>query len=405
MQNRLANSRLNLCVRDCIINSMDPKRKFFLFTQAEHFCSVPWSHFKVDMSGNVNTCVVGGQPLGDLKKDSIEDILSNSALTGIKQNLSQDILDNNCRKCHPYENKVDDDNSYNFLRGLYNSMFKSADINYDNPTEFALQGVDLHWSSLCDLKCVTCWSKQSSSIAKEEGKEVLHTPNETADKLIDYIVANQETLKEIYLSGGEPTMINHNLRLLKKLRHDLSFQVRINTNMMYNADNQIIKELREFPNVLVTMSADAMGERYNYIRRGADWNKFLKNLDTLIKTHFTWRLNSVFFIGSAVHLTDTQNFFMENYGVDDFTINQCGMEQDDLQCRNLPNSIKNTVLEKLTEHQNLHKQNFNLFGQLNNCIDEVNKLGTPNYRDYFDQIDIKAGTDWNTVFPELVYDN
>ena len=384
---------------------MDSKRKFFLFKQAEHFCSVPWSHFKVDMSGNINTCVVGGHPLGDLKNDSIENILSNPALTGIKQNLSQDILDNNCRKCHPYENKVDDDNSYNFLRGLYNSMFKSAIINYDNPTEFALQGVDLHWSSLCDLKCITCWSKQSSSIAKEEGKEILHTPNETADKLIDYIVANQETLKEIYLSGGEPTLINHNLRLLKKLRRDLSFQIRINTNMMYDPDNQIIKELQEFPNVLFTVSADAMGDRFNYIRRGADWNKFLKNLDNLIRTHFTWRLNSVFFVGSASYLSDTQNFFIDNYGFNDFTINQCGMEHYNLQCRNLAEDVKNKVLEKLIAHQNIHKNNFNLVGQINNCINEIKNHGSPNYQKYFENIDSKAGTSWTNVFPELIYVN
>ena len=384
---------------------MDSKRKFFLFKQAEHFCSVPWNYFKVDMSGNITTCVNGTQPLGNLKNNSIEEILSNSALTEIKQNLSQNILDSNCRACQSYENNVDDNNSYDFLRGLYNSMFKFENIDYDNLAEFKLQGIDLHWSSICDLKCITCWSNQSSSIAKEQGKEILHTPVEQADKLIDYIVSNQETLKEIYLSGGEPTLIKHNLRLLKKLRRDLSFQIRINTNMMYDPDNQIIKELQEFPNVLFTVSADAMGDRFNYIRRGADWNKFLKNLDNLIRTHFTWRLNSVFFVGSASYLSDTQNFFIDNYGFNDFTINQCGMEHYNLQCRNLAEDVKNKVLEKLIAHQNIHKNNFNLVGQINNCINEIKNQGSPNYQKYFENIDSKAGTSWTNVFPELIYVN
>ena len=379
---------------------MDPKRKFILFKQAKHFCSVPWNHFKVDMSGNVTTCVNGEQGLGNLHNNDIKEILLNPTLAEIKQNLTQDILDNNCKTCQSYENS-----NYKFLRDLYNPMFKSADINYDNPAEFKLQGVDLHWSSVCDLKCITCWSKQSSSIAKEEGREVLHTSTKDADKLIDYIVANQETLQEIYLSGGEPTLINHNLRLLKRLRHDLSFQLRVNTNMMYEKDNQIIKELQEFPNVIFTISADAMEERFNYIRRGADWNRFLKNLDQLTKTHFKWRLNSVFFVASALYLSETQNFFYENYGIDDFTINQCGMDHYDLQCRNLPLHVKNKVLEKLTVHQDQYKQNFNLVGQLNNCIDEINKSGHPAYRNYFENIDSKAGTNWTNTFPELVYDN
>jgi hypothetical protein len=106
-----------------------------------------------------------------------------------------------------------------------------------------------------------------------------------------------------------------------------------------------------------------------------------------------------------LYLSETQDFFVENYGINDFTINQCGMEQYDLQCRNLPSGIKEKALEKLLKHQNRHKHNLNLFGQLNNCIKEINIEGDPNYKNYFDQIDLKAGTNWTEVFPELVYDN
>jgi radical SAM protein with 4Fe4S-binding SPASM domain len=384
---------------------MDPKRKFFLLKQANHFCSAPWNYFKVDMGGNISTCVNGKKSLGNLNQNTIEEILANPDLLEIKKNLVNDVLDDNCKFCQSHENIVTNNDDYKFIRGLYNTMFKSADVNYDNLAEFKLRGVDLHWSSICDLKCITCWSNQSSSIAQEQGKEILHTPTEQADKLIDYIVANQETLKEIYLSGGEPTLIKHNLRLLKKLRRDLSFQIRINTNMMYEQDNQIIKELCEFPNVLFTISSDAMDERFNYIRRGADWDKFIKNLNELSKTHFTWRVNSVFFVGSALYLPDTQEFFIENYGFDDFTINQCQMDHDDLRCRNLPLELKDKVLEKLTTHQTLYNQNYNLVGQLNNCITEVRQNGQPSYQNYFETIDRKAGTEWTKTFPELVYDN
>lgn len=384
---------------------MDPKQKFFLFKKSNHFCSVPWNHFKIDTEGSVTTCVNGKKILGNIKDYTIKEILTNSKLIEIKKNLLDDVLDNNCKFCQSCENTIYNNDDYKFVRGLYNGMFKSADIDYNNVEEFKLHGIDLHWSSICDLKCITCWSKQSSSIAQEEGKEILHTSTEEADKIIDYIVSNQETLKEIYLSGGEPTLIKHNLRLLKKLRRDLTFQIRINTNMMFDSNNQIIKELREFPNVFFTISSDSIGERFNYIRRGADWNKFIKNLNDLVKTHFSWRLNSVFFVGSALYLSDTQNFFIENYGFDDFTINQCQMDHDDLRCRNLPAKVKNKTLEKLVCHQTLHKQNYNLVGQLNNCISELNESGHPDYCNYFNLIDRKAGSDWTKVFPELVYEN
>ena len=55
---------------------MDPKRKFFLFKQSKHFCAVPWNYFKVGMNGDVATCVNGEYTLGNLKNNSIEEILN-----------------------------------------------------------------------------------------------------------------------------------------------------------------------------------------------------------------------------------------------------------------------------------------------------------------------------------------
>jgi len=382
---------------------MDPKRKFFLFKQSKHFCAVPWNYFKVGMNGDVTTCVNGEYTLGNLKNNSIEEILNNPKLVEIRDNLIKDQPDKNCQKCQSLEN-VSNSYEHKHLRELYNPMFKSVDVDYDNPNSFKLSGIDLHWSSVCDLKCITCWHKQSSSIAIEEGKEVLHTPTDKANRLIDYLVENQSDLKEIYLSGGEPTLIKHNLHLLKRLRKDQNFLIRINTNMMFDEDNPIVKEILKFPKVLVTMSADAMGDRFNYIRRGANWHRFVQNLDRLHKTHFTWRLNSVFFVGSVLYLSDTQKFFVDNYGVDDFTINQFAMGHPNLACRNLTTELKQQCRDKLLQYQSDYKHNKNLVGQLTNCITELNLEGMPAYKDYFESIDKKAGTNWAGTFPELVYD-
>ena len=66
---------------------MDPKRKFFLFKQAKHFCSVPWNHFKVDMSGQVSTCTNGENILGNINANTVNEILSESKFLEIKQDL------------------------------------------------------------------------------------------------------------------------------------------------------------------------------------------------------------------------------------------------------------------------------------------------------------------------------
>jgi radical SAM protein with 4Fe4S-binding SPASM domain len=235
---------------------MDPKKKFFLFKKSEHFCAVPWNQFKVFTSGEVGTCVNGQETLGNIHYNSIEEILSSPNLAKIKNNLKQNLDDSNCSKCKSLE--YNEDISYKFLRDLYNPMFVKSTVDYDDDMDFVLNGVDLHWGSTCNLKCITCWGRQSSAIAQELNQPIRNVTAESANKLIDFIVKNQYTLKEVYLSGGEPTLIKHNLNLLKQLRKDLDFTIRINTNMTFNSDNTIIEELKKFPKVLFTISADAM---------------------------------------------------------------------------------------------------------------------------------------------------
>ena len=375
---------------------IDYKKKFFLFKQSKNFCSVPWNQIKVNPDGTITTCVFGRDQLGDASED-INQVLANDVVRSIRSELVNDNMPSNCSVCRQSEKE-----NYEFLRGLYNPMFQSSTVDYDDTSAFKLSAVDLHWSSTCNLKCITCWAKQSSSIAQEQGLPILHTPTEHADKLIDFIVQNQTTLKEIYLSGGEPTLIKHNLRLLKELRKDLKFQIRINTNMMFDDNNLIINELKKFPDVLFTVSADSMHEQFNYIRRGADWNKFITNLTDLHKLHFKWRVNTVFFVATALNLHTTQQYFVDNFGIQDFTINQEAMGHTEIKSRNLSPENKMKCIETLTAHQQTYKHNTNLYSQLETCLNEISLPGQPAYHGYFDDIDKKAGTNWRNVFKDLV---
>jgi len=281
-------------------------------------------------------------------------------------------------------------------------MFKHADIDYSDKRLFKLSAIDLHWSSTCNLKCITCWANQSSSIAHEEGKKVLHTPDDKADQIIDLIVSRQHHMKEIYLSGGEPTLIKHNVRLLKQLDKSIDCTFRVNTNMMFEQNNPVITELLKFKNVLITISADATGNRFEYIRRDASWPKLLRNLDYL-KHHanFKIRLNSVFFVASALNLTDTQQFFHDTYDINDLTINQVQMNKTAIQCRNLLPAVKNECIEKIIKHKSKFKDNKNLVGQLDTCLTELQKDKEEDYAPFFESFRNKVDTEWREIFTEL----
>jgi radical SAM protein with 4Fe4S-binding SPASM domain len=379
---------------------LTPKQKFFLFKQSKHFCSVPWNHIKIGTDGSITTCLNGKYDLGNIKDQDINAVLHTPDLVALRKNLRQDLPDANCQHCNRLENTQD--YSYRYLRDLYNPRFVKSTADYDNPDDFVLNGIDLHWSSTCNLKCITCWPLQSSSIAQEMGVPIKHVPAPAAEKITDFVVENQHTLKEIYLSGGEPTLIKHNLNLLRRLRKDLDFLIRINTNLSFTDTNPVIEELKKFPNVLFTISADvADKEKFNYIRRGADWNVFVNNLTQLKKTHFSWRVNSVFFVATALHLPETQEYFMKNFDIHDFTINQVELGHTDLQCRNLPDRLKHQATAKLSAHREKYQHNKNLAGQLDNCLIELQRPIEESYVDFFETVDARAGTNWKTTFVEL----
>jgi MoaA/NifB/PqqE/SkfB family radical SAM enzyme len=384
--------------------TISPKSKFQLFKNNKNFCSAPWNLLYVWVDGSIKTCTSGSENFGNIHYSDLQTILSNPQLTEIKSNMLSDLSVDNCSRCISLENSGDGYKTYGFLRNMYNEQFLSQKVDYTDVDEFTLSAVDLHWSSICDLKCVTCWATQSSSLAQEQGLPTQHVKTEIALKLIDTIIKKQSTLKEVYLSGGEPTLIKYNLNLLSRLERGKSLLIRVNSNLMWNKDNSIVKEILKFPNVMFTCSVDNLGSKFEYIRRGANWQKFIENIVFLSSfSNVEIRINSVFFVLSALDLIETIDYFHNEHEIKNFTINQCSMGHTYLRCRNLPDNIKDLVRKNLqTAMYTQYVNNLNLVGSFNNCIEELNQLRTENYLEYFDHIDSLAGTTFKSLFPDLI---
>jgi organic radical activating enzyme len=380
----------------------DPKTKFKLFKQHKHFCSAPWTVLYVGMNGYTKTCTNDYSKHNSLLENSIEEIVVNKEYQTLRSDILKDKVTDHCKRCLSFENKVSSEN-FESIRNMYNLLSVDSDVDYEDVTQFKLNAVDLHWSSTCDLKCVTCWAGQSSSIAKEQGKTPVHTPTAIADQIIKYIVANQTELKEIYLSGGEPTLIKYNLKLLQQIEKRDDLLIRVNTNMQWNQDNAIMKEILKFPKVMMTCSADGIGEKFNYIRRGGTWKKFSDNLDYL-KTYqnVDIRANTVFFVLTAQELPDIIDYFIEKQGAISHTVNMVSMGQDHLRCRHLPIDIKNRVRHSLKKAFEKYNHDLNIAGNLKNCINELDNTGNNDYQQYFDDIDLLQGSNWRKLYPELV---
>jgi len=378
---------------------MDPKKKFSLFHQSRHFCSVPWNHLEIFSDGSVCTCSKGNG-FGNINQQPLAHILQSDQIKKIKTDLLNDIPNNNCAGCHQLSTGTE----HFDLRNHYNPMFKKFDIDYSDIDAFELHGIDLHWENTCNFRCVYCNPNQSSLIAQEQGIPQVRIDQDNINGIIELIEKNQYSMTEIYLSGGEPLLIKNNARMLSRLVNT-DLPIRVNSNISLVSDNNpVFAELRRFKNVLWTVSADNQGKRFEYTRNGGDWGKFLHNLEVIKQTGHQIRLNMVWFVANVLDITETITYFVQQHGITDITINQL-YEHKYLRARHAPESIKQQALANIDKllDSNLIQKNSNAWYNIARCDRELKMINDnpTGYVEYFDKLDQLRSTNWREVFSEL----
>ena len=379
---------------------LSPKRKFFLFKQSKHFCAVPWNYFEVMTTGAIKTCSKG-MPVGNITEDDLDSVLHSPKLMEIKTAMLEDRLHPNCVDC----SNLTTGSEHFDLRNHYNPMFQEYNIDYDDLDAFDLHGVDLHWDNTCNFKCVYCGPMHSSLIAQEQQIQFPKMKPKFVDQLIERIVKNQYQMKEIYLSGGEPLLIKHNARLLSSIDNkDLPLRINSNLSLVQNG-HAVFEEIKKFKNVLWTISAECMADKFNYTRAGGDWIEFLKNLETIKTLGHGLRINSVYFIGNVVDMFDTIEYFVRTHGITDITINQLG-NHSYLQCRNASEELKTQARQRLQDFldSGIIESKTNAYYNIARCVRELDHAqeDATGYIDYFDNLDQLRNTNWRDIFPELV---
>ena len=377
---------------------IDPKTKFKLFKQSKNFCAVPWTNFEVYSNGKVETCGRGRTTLGNLHEESIESILKGEVITQLRKDMLNDIPNKNCVAC---QTQSKDDDGYYFLKDHYNSKIMFEDVDYSDPHNFDLRFIDLHWSNVCNLRCVMCNPDQSSLIAKDENVDVNLVDPESIKTITNLILQKQDNIKEIYLSGGEPFYIPQNVTLFSQLENK-DIPIRINTNMHWHKNNKLYKILQTFNNVQLTMSADAIHEKFEYIRTGANWKTFIDNfLYVQENTDFELRVNMIFSIINAIDVADNISYWYHGKDIKDLTLNLL-YHPDELVSYNYPADKKQNIVDKLLEvRKTIPEHELNLRSQINYCVDEILQPNKLQYESCLDKITTKSLKPWREVFTDL----
>lgn len=243
----------------------------------QSFCPLPWTGFIVQQNGDVKNCVLSKETIGNINNESIEKILTGKKNIDIKKQMLSNHKPSSCAGCYKLE---EGKNNFDIIsqRIYYIKELRAVDPTlYDQIENFDLHTVDIRWTNQCNQACVYCGPHNSTLWEKEIGPTKLMSI-EAKKAVRSFIFERVTQLKNVYLAGGEPTLMNENIEFLKLLlEKNPNVRLRVNTNLS-NIDTKVARLIRKFKNVHWIVSVEATGEYYNYIRYGGDWDRFCKNL-------------------------------------------------------------------------------------------------------------------------------
>ncbi len=207
--------------------------------------------------------------------------------------------------------------------------------------------LDLRQGALCNLKCRMCNSMTSTTFAKEwqelqENKGDLspeHFPEE--QDLLRYskkmspwyesahfwseLLQMAPSLKKLYLTGGEPLLIQNNTKLLNTLISvgNTEAEIVINTNLTILSQD-FLKAFEKFTHSNLSLSLDGVGKTNDYIRFPSKWEETQKNFNQLknhnISVDITFTLQAYNFFEVIAFLKWFNEEALEHVGYIDWNI-------------------------------------------------------------------------------------
>ena len=371
----------------------------------KNFCVLPWTGFELEPDGVVKNCIISKETIGNIHQNSIEDILQSKKNLEIKAQMLNKEFPNNCAGC--YFQEKDRATSFESISSrLYYAKELGPHINnnlLDNKNNFDLSHVDLRWTNHCNQACVYCYPEYSSKWATELGKTI-KSNKQAKDQVKKYVFKNIKKLKNIYLAGGEPMLMNDNKEFLTLLlEHNPDVHIRVNTNLS-STKTGVFQLLCKFKNVHWTVSIESMDKEYEYIRYHGSWKDFIKNLKHIQTLNHKISFNMLYFILNYKSIFDCIDYFKSiGFHNNSFILGPL-IYPLFFDVRHLPKNIKKEVIT-MFENKIAEQPGFYLQNSLENCLKYLTEDGfNANIeltRQNIKKMDLRRKLDSEKVFPEL----
>lgn len=264
------------------------------------YCAAPWRGLHINLDGDIRLCCAGqANMFGNVKHDSINCLTKSNLLQEIRSSVKKGILhETYCKNCTKVYGRGE--------RQWFNEVHTDIDYNaIPIDLEHQIQSIDIRWNNTCNLACTYCSDFFSSTWAALN-KQTQRVPlSRQYDDIIDQIAEHKEHLKTVMLVGGEPLLISQNQRLLESINRDVAVTVVSNLAVPLE-NNRIFNALKPRTNVNWNISFENIEQRFEFVRRAADWSMVSQNLDIIqdLSPQHTMGVAAIYHIFNCTHLIE-----------------------------------------------------------------------------------------------------
>jgi len=377
-------------------------KKYF---KNKSLCPLPFAGLYIEPSGDVKCCSISKQTLGNIHTQSIKDLINGETVKTIRRDMLEEKFPSNCNECYEKEKNFKSINFNQISNRLYHigKLGTSPIKLYEDENNFELQQLDVRWRNTCNGACVYCGPELSSRWAVELNDTKRMTKQAMSDS-IEYVYDHIDTVKTLYLCGGEPMMMKENVKLVKIIADTRpELDIRINTNLS-NLNNPVYETIKDLPNIHWILSAEASEDRFEYIRYPLRWTTFINNFKAIqklphkISMNMSWNILNAFGIFEFIDIM-IKNGMHEN----SFVINPV-LDPKYYNVLNLPEDVINGIKKEATKrHGRLHDPfmlKYSYEAIIKHCNEPIMHK-QQELKQQLEMLDARRSLDSKKVFPEL----
>lgn len=358
-------------------------------------CPYPFVHQQIQPDGEIRFCCAA-KPQSNIDSEGkscyvsthkLTDAWNSESIKKLRLELINGEKPDCCSHCWIRENE--DNTSGTSMRLDYISNTIPIEtikdrINYaiDNSGELHDKPFDFQvmTGNLCNLACKMCTPQYSTNFSKFfKNKGIISIKdikfqknstrftnydafyNQTYDWPITHPLSNVfadyiDSLKEIFLLGGEPTLLDGTFEFLEELKSKnktKNILLRLSTNCT-NITPRLLENLDNFKNIRINVSLDGKDEIAYIQRTPSNWELIKKNLDKLIdyklanpSRSIDINIHSVITSLNLHHITDFWSYMNDEYGsVISYSCMGVLEEDDNFTVHVVPKKIAKYILDK-----------------------------------------------------------